>query len=692
MPIVIKNTYPFVTLSLTLALLSGPSPARFLTRDKAKAKESHAPFLNTLGSFDYIGSRRRSPQREPGTCEWITRHAQFRSWLAANRFSILWISGDPGCGKSVAASYLVDYLRETQPSSVLTTYFFFKDDSERQSKTATAVCSILHQILIEDSREALVSDAAKKFASYGENAETSFSVLWEILLDAIAHRSCGHIVLVLDALDECREDERKPFLAALADMERKLNTSTEVSLKILITSRPYASIQRALRGFQVIRVRSENNLDDIDEDIKTVVAARVARFASSIGAINNRRLEMFESKLLTKVDHTFLWVSLILDLLDQSDDCTYEEMDRLMEGDAYPSLDRVYHKILSKARNPEKVRRMLHLVVGAAEPLTPAELNIAWAASFGQGRMLDEEISNRTFPSPEVGIRETCGLFVRIIQNRVVLVHQTAKEFLVQNPKHPGAAAESCWKWSLDPNESARILAVAAAVCLLSNVVDVSKDRFRADPVQIGEFMDAHPFTGHASIHWLDYTLTASDSEQVVDLYVELLTNVMAYRSWIAVCSTHKPPGIGLMVRPLFLAIVMGHPSHLIRRLLEQGQEDVDATNHRGETALQVAASKGAVGTVECLLDHGADPSKDATWHGTPLHVAVRQGDTDMVRLLLSRGANRLARDAMDAVPLHHAVNPEIVDLLLTDLVAEQASALDWKGHTPLAVSSETIC
>lgn len=96
-------------------------------------KEQCAFFMKILDSLDYVAYRQRNPEREPGTCQWTSRHAQFRSRTDTAGFSILRISGDPGCGKSVAASYLVSYLEGTQPSA-LTAYFFFKDDSDKQSK------------------------------------------------------------------------------------------------------------------------------------------------------------------------------------------------------------------------------------------------------------------------------------------------------------------------------------------------------------------------------------------------------------------------------------------------------------------------------------------------------------------------------------------------------------------------------
>lgn len=55
----------------------------------------------------------------------------------------LWVTADPGCGKSVLSKSLIDdELRST--SSSVTAYFFFKDDNDDQRKAAMALCALLH--------------------------------------------------------------------------------------------------------------------------------------------------------------------------------------------------------------------------------------------------------------------------------------------------------------------------------------------------------------------------------------------------------------------------------------------------------------------------------------------------------------------------------------------------------------------
>ncbi|KAI9038129.1 Ankyrin repeat protein [Aspergillus affinis] len=47
-------------------------------------------------------------KRVPGTCEWFTSHPQFTRWNESVNSELLWVSAEPGCGKSVLTRYLAD--------------------------------------------------------------------------------------------------------------------------------------------------------------------------------------------------------------------------------------------------------------------------------------------------------------------------------------------------------------------------------------------------------------------------------------------------------------------------------------------------------------------------------------------------------------------------------------------------------
>lgn len=173
---------------------------------------------------------------------------------------------------------------------------------------------------------------------------------------------------------------------------------------------------------------------------------------------------------------------------------------------------------------------MLHIVVGAVEPLTLDEINTAWAVKIGH-MLTEEESKERMFLSPQVGVREVCGLFVQIVQGKVVLVHQTAREFLVRTTINTSIppAEPTCWKWSLDPGESAEMLAGICATYLMSNTVKPKPigsglpwmGHLRKDPDFVLRLAE-RPFLTHAAIHLPKYVENLPPTSQASDLYTEL--------------------------------------------------------------------------------------------------------------------------------------------------------------------------
>ncbi|KAF5553873.1 ankyrin protein [Fusarium napiforme] len=67
--------------------------------------------------------------------------------------------------------------------------------------------------------------------------------------------------------------------------------------------------------------------------------------------------------------------------------------------------------------------------------------------------------------------------------------------------------------------------------------------------------------------------------------------------------------------------------------LLDAGCQ-VNAEDKDGSTALSIAADLNDLDMVECLVSHGADPSRPA--YETPLHIAVDWGNLEMAEIILS--------------------------------------------------------
>merc|ERR1719326_2866122 len=84
---------------------------------------------------------------------------------------------------------------------------------------------------------------------------------------------------------------------------------------------------------------------------------------------------------------------------------------------------------------------------------------------------------------------------------------------------------------------------------------------------------------------------------------------------------------------------------------------DLEARDHRGQTALHLAAQSGDIGLVQVLLEYGADPNaQEETTGWTPLHFAVAKAHYALILQLLHHDATNVNQvDKFDWPPLLEA-------------------------------------
>lgn len=84
---------------------------------------------------------------------------------------------------------------------------------------------------------------------------------------------------------------------------------------------------------------------------------------------------------------------------------------------------------------------------------------------------------------------------------------------------------------------------------------------------------------------------------------------------------------------------------------------DLEARDHRGQTALHLAAQSGDIGLVQVLLEYGADPNaQEETTGWTPLHFAVAKAHYPLILQLLHHDATNVNQvDKFDWPPLLEA-------------------------------------
>lgn len=337
-------------------------------------------FLQALYTCPYAECKDRNRKLVRGTCKWFIEHPLFNNWRDNKQSNVLWVSADPGCGKSVLARYLIDKVLLSDSKTIC--YFFFKDDFPNQRSSASAICSLLRQLFSQ--KPALLKDSVlREFERSGNRFVQSFSGLWYILTSAAA-RYVGDIICVLDALDECQESDREDLISAIGDLYstegRKPTTPT---IKFLVTSRSYDNIRRGFRKLETrmptihLSGEAENEVKKISQEINLVIQSRV----QEIGI--EKSLQPDECALLLKQltlvpNRTYLWVYLTLDIIQKTPGFTKGNIRRVLK-ELPKTVDEAYEKILERSLDEKKARKLLHIVIAAQQPLCSMQMSLALA-------------------------------------------------------------------------------------------------------------------------------------------------------------------------------------------------------------------------------------------------------------------------------------------------------------------------
>ncbi|KAK7998764.1 hypothetical protein PG991_014439 [Apiospora marii] len=174
------------------------------------------------------------------SCLWLTNKAKFLDWQS-DRYqdaldsgpNIFWLSGKPGCGKSVLTAHVIKYLESCNGDC---SYYFFKHNNKEASSASALIRSLACQMaetnpLIRQELLAMVSEA--EFLNKNDENSVWKTIFLKRILRLDFHQPHYWII---DALDESPNYES--VLQLVTRIQRTL------PLKIFITSRPLTLFDR----------------------------------------------------------------------------------------------------------------------------------------------------------------------------------------------------------------------------------------------------------------------------------------------------------------------------------------------------------------------------------------------------------------------------------------------------------------
>ncbi|KIJ44765.1 hypothetical protein M422DRAFT_251749 [Sphaerobolus stellatus SS14] len=190
----------------------------------------------------------------------------------------------------------------------------------------------------------------------------------------------GHILLVIDALDECVGESRKQFLKLLAGLKLPDN------FRVFITSRPDKDIRTAFSQVHIIQLQAECYQKDIEGDISHFVLHKLLVDSPSPHDIQRADCD----RIVKNSEGLFQWASVACEFIQEAVEGAQSPITALNEVSAFGSgLYNLYETVLhNRFKNIKKhafnqeFKTVLGFVLSVYRPLPMTALTILWEHAF----------------------------------------------------------------------------------------------------------------------------------------------------------------------------------------------------------------------------------------------------------------------------------------------------------------------
>ncbi|KAJ5970670.1 uncharacterized protein N7479_000588 [Penicillium vulpinum] len=635
--------------------------------------QAEKDLLQHLAS-DYEGYKDFNRLRVQGTCEWFFNDDNFCKWRDSPTSGLLWLSAGPGCGKSILSRALIDERRLSLNITTSTVcHFFFGGGHKDRMYGVNALCAILHQLFIRDSSGALIKLALPAHKNYGKALTKNFSELWNILLSCAKSPHAGEIICIFDALDECEKQNRSQLIGKLKEFYCQPQGSSALisKLSFLVTSRPYADIEREFRGFssaEYLHVDGDNKSLAIRREIDLVIDEHMGQIADNFTPKDQLEIS---KRLKAMENRTYLWLYVIFQTIkeDPSRHGKRSSIEKLLNNIPL-KLSEAYESILRQSECQEETERLLEIITAAARPLTLDEANVALTLALAEedftsyATLKDDLWPKNNFKSIVKGLS---GLFIGVHDSKLFFIHQTAREFLIGSSGHD----RGTWEGRLSLSESSRTISKTCfRFLMLPDFGAPAEGRPSGETIditQIPTLAQLPPFYCYAADYWLSHFL--SQEAMAIDQSLEdarILCN--GRQAWVRVAATgwasRRRSLVFREMTDLSLASYLGL-KQVVEKILSEEHIDVNIEDKTSGSALSAACFAGQSDVVTLLLNKGANLNSIHRQHGTSLHAALLSGHQSIASILLEKGADVNSKGGDAGTALYIASNLNQPDIVL---------------------------
>lgn len=293
---------------------------------------------------DWLGGSQESssPQydhfkrkRHPGSCQWLFRHDLFVSWWAGRTHpSVLWVQGQPGAGKSVLCSAVIEEAKKS-PFEIAAAFIFLRlaRKAEPIQLLRDLSLQLLHQVFQRQEHDQELPEPLYTVLRTDGDDFTNVKRMFEQLVKQLALS-----YIFLDGLNEVEGD-----IQDLLDL--LIGMASDDKLRLWCSSQYTPEVKKALEGHYRLIVTAADTHDDIESYISETVPQRVTE-----GDIEFR--SRFQKIVLGDTNGCFLWASNMIEALASA---ISEDERKMLVLDRLPrSMDQYYAGLFERLIKRDK--------------------------------------------------------------------------------------------------------------------------------------------------------------------------------------------------------------------------------------------------------------------------------------------------------------------------------------------------
>ncbi|KAI5816099.1 hypothetical protein BZA77DRAFT_313607 [Pyronema omphalodes] len=688
--------------------------------------------LRWLSPLDPLTRHRQvQSKRVSNTGEWFLNSDIFRKWRDdSHGVNIFGCYGDPGAGKTFISSHVIDHLSSRSTSENTCIAFMYCDHMDQKEQTVVHVLGGLLKQAITESKEGcteIIQSLLRKKRFRGSlEVYDAMYALSQLL------RGFEKTYICIDALDECKEEDRKCLIKYLTELSAFSDRNNAPRIQLFFTGRP--SMQKYVKSHHPVnsRINLSFKLKSIAEDIAAYVAHKIDH-DKMVGMDDAFKKHIVE-EIASASRGIFLSPILQIDaVLDQPTIRKRREALQNMPKDLYDVFEFTLDRIRAQKQSTARVAlQSLQWIFLAARPLSPEELRHALAVESGDTKLHEDNLLE-----PQFILNACLGLvIVDESTSTVRLVHKSLQDYF-QEQYDQGVLfkeghmdiASICMTYMSFGHFNQEIETLQEKILdrypyldtlQLDGIIIYAAQKYGAPQLKIPPSLWLRKNTYHSGQNLSAFSIGLRDTSKMFsviilnglqnaslftlpllldlrrssDVFLHTMpTSILTMQSLSRRCFGQLggmvlrwTRSMTMTAHPLSLAAHAGHTS-VVKLLLEEGRIDVNTTNHCLDMPLSLAAGEGHTEVVRLLLEQDSvDVNNANAWGDAPLSLPALKGHSEVLKLFLQHGATVDTRDNYGRTPLslaaqYHRI--ESVNILLK--ASANINATDERhGRTPL--------